>query len=405
MARSLSLVGAMPEPEEARPRFAIAGKGFRPFFLLAAVFAALIVPIWLFIVGGALAPGTYLDAWSWHAHEMIFGYAVAVIAGFLLTAVGNWTQRETVVGTPLLLLAGLWLLGRVVMAVAAMLPRGVPALVDLAFLPLLGVVLARPLVATRNRRNFVMLAVVAALFAANLAMHLTALGVLPHGTGRRAYLVAIDVIVFLILAIAGRIMPMFTRNATGVSTIVSSAKLDRATLLSAAGLVAVDLVWPETTPASIVALAVGLLAAARAARWGAMHTARHPLLWILFVGYAWIPAGLLLRALPLVGLPVWSSLSLHALTAGSIGCMTLGMMARVALGHSGRPLVPSPAMTWSFAAMALAGITRVLVPLVAMPWYLTTLSITGALWTLAFLIYVVVYAPVLTLPRIDGKPG
>ena len=140
-------------------------------------------------------------------------------------------------------------------------------------------------------------------------------------------------------------------------------------------------------------------------RWGALHTARHPLLWILFVGYAWIPVGLVLRALPLAGLPVWSSLATHALTAGSIGCMTLGMMARVALGHTGRQITAGPAMTWSFAAMVAAGLTRVFVPLVAMQWYFAALVTTGALWTLAFLIYVIAYTPLLTSPRIDGKAG
>jgi uncharacterized protein involved in response to NO len=164
-------------------------------------------------------------------------------------------------------------------------------------------------------------------------------------------------------------------------------------------------VWPDTKPAYAAAGVLGILAVARAARWGSVHTARVPLLWILHVGYAWIPIGLLLRAMPLVGVPVWGSLATHAFTVGAIGALTLGMMARVALGHTGRMLTPSPAMTWAFGAITLAAVARVFVPLVAIEWHFIALLVAGSLWTLAFVIYLVVYTPVLSAPRVDGKPG
>src|SRR5262249_50293244 len=158
--------------------------------------------------------------------------------------------------------------------------------------------------------------------------------VAPPGSARRGCLVAVDVVMFLILVITGRVLPMFTRNATGLTTIGSSAPLERLTAIAAAALIVVDIGWPETKASTAFAGVVAVITIARAARWGTLHTARHPLLWVLHVGYAWIPIGLLLRALSVVGVSIWSSLATHALTLGAIGALTLGMMARVALGHS-----------------------------------------------------------------------
>ena len=400
----LPLHNAMPEPS-TRPRFALAAKGFRPFFFAASTFAVLIVPIWLAIVDGLLAPSAYLDPQNWHAHEMIFGYTVAVIAGFLLTAVANWTRRETVVGAPLIALVSLWCAGRIAMATAAILPYGVAAVLDLAFLPMLAVAIGRPLVEARNWRNLVMLAVVLALFACNVAVHLGALGLASITVPHRACMVAVDIVTLLILVFTGRVLPMFTRNATGNTHIVSAPRLDAATVAGAIAVVLVDVVEPETSVARAFAGLLAILAIARAARWGTRHVARHPLLWVLHVAYAWIPLGLLLRALPLFGVTVWSSPATHALTVGAIGAATLGMMSRVSLGHTGRPLAAPAATTWSFAAITLSAVVRVFVPLFAIAWHFDALIISGALWTIAFAIFLIVYVPVLFSPRIDGKAG
>jgi uncharacterized protein involved in response to NO len=404
MHRTLPLHGALPEPAK-RPALAVASKGFRPFFLLAAGFASLVVPIWLLVVSGAVAPVAYLDPASWHAHEMVFGYATAVVAGFLLTAVGNWTQRETLVGAPLLALAALWVLGRAAIPLAPVLPRGGAAAVDVAFLPALLVAVARPLVAARDRRNFVIVAALGALAAANAVVHLDALGLAPLGAARHASLVAVDVIVLLIVVISGRIVPMFTRNATGVATIDSVPALDRLAVASTLVVTLVDAAVPETRTAAAASLVAALLTAARAWRWGTRHTAKHPLLWILHVGYAWVPVGFALRATALFGVPVLGSPATHALTVGAIGALTLGMMARVVLGHTGRALVAPRAMTWAFGAITAAAIVRVAVPLVALPWHFGALIVAGVLWSFAFGAYVVVYAPMLLRPRADGKAG
>jgi uncharacterized protein involved in response to NO len=400
----LPLAGALPEPT-SRPKLAFAAKGFRPFFLLAALFAIAIVPSWLLVLDGVLPASSYLDPIAWHAHEMIFGFAVAVIAGFLLTAVGNWTQRETLTGAPLLALSALWLLGRIAMISAGRLPRALPALIDLAFLPLLIVVLARPLIASKNHRNLVMLAILGALFAANVVVHLQGLAVLPVGFARRACLTALDVVLLVILIIAGRVFPMFTRNATGATSIRSIAALDVATVSAMALLTLLDGFSAQTSLAAYAAGGVGVLAAARALHWGAQHSLRQPLLWILHAGYAWLVLGLLLRVVSALDSAVSSSLATHVLTVGAVGSLTLGMMARVALGHTGRPLIVAPAMVWGFAAINGAAIARALALLVAPRWYLALLMAAGALWTLAFVLFVVVYAPLLTKPRLDGKAG
>jgi uncharacterized protein involved in response to NO len=403
MARSLALSTDLPEPPVPH-RIALAGKGFRVFFLLSAIFAMVIIPSWLLILRGILPAGTYLDPITWHAHEMIFGYTTAVIAGFLLTAVGNWTGRETLVGDRLLALATLWLFGRISMAATSWLPRGVPAVVDLAFLPILMAALARPLIATGQRRHFVVIGVLAALVGANLVVHLEALGVVPLGLARRACLTAVDVVLVLILIILGRVLPMFSRNATQIASIRSNVALDVACVGS---MVLLTFGTAFSFPTLVLRWASALtaiLALARAWHWGARYALRQPLLWILHAGNVWLMLGLALRALPASN-ALESSLALHALTAGAIGSLTIGMMARVALGHTGRMLTTGRAMTWAFVSIQAAAFARVFVPLLAASWYAAGLWVGGALWMVGFGIYVVVYAPILSSPRVDGKAG
>jgi uncharacterized protein involved in response to NO len=398
------MVGELPAPATP-PRFAIASKGFRPFFLLAALFATAIVPVWLLVLGGAVRAGGYFDATAWHAHEMVFGFAVAVIAGFLLTAVGNWTQRETAIGAPLLALAALWIAGRAAVLVGATLPRGVPLIVDGAFLPALAAVLARPLVAAKSRRNFVMLGLLGVLCAANVVAHLGALGVLSPGAARHASLVGVDVVVLVILVMAGRVFPMFTRNATGVASIRSRPYLDVATIAGMAVVTVLDAAAPSAKALAAVCAVVGVLAVARAWSWGARPALRQSILWILHAGHAWVAVGLFARALAVLDPAIPASAGVHAWTVGAIGATTLGMMARVSLGHSGRPIRPAPAVAWAFVAVTGAAVARVAVPIVAPAWTFPGLIAAGSLWTIAFAIYVLVYAPILMSPRADGRPG
>jgi uncharacterized protein involved in response to NO len=390
---------------KTKPSLALANKGFRPFFLLAAVFAIAIVPLWLLVLNGTLATTAYLDGGSWHAHEMIFGFVAAVVAGFLLTAVGNWTQRETAVGGPLLALAGLWLAGRVAMALSSWLPPLLTAFVDSAFLPALLVVLARPIVAAKNRRNFVVLAIVAAFSLVNVIMHLAALDVVPAGSARQASLVGVDLVLLLITVIAGRVLPMFTRNATGVASIRSVPWLDALTIGAMVGVTLLDTFAPAKPAGAVLSGVAGVLAASRAVHWGMRHSFKQPLVWILHVGIAWLVMGLTLRGVVELSGVGAASLATHALTVGAIGSLTLGMMARVALGHTGRVLVAAPAITMAFIAINLAASARVLMPFLVPHWYFATLVAAGVLWVIAFGAFLMVYAPILLRPRFDGKPG
>jgi uncharacterized protein involved in response to NO len=399
---SLPLLGRAPSPAASIPP--IIAKGFRPFFLLAGAFAALILPVWLFTLAGVVAPARYLDAMTWHGHEMVFGFAIAVIAGFLLTAVGNWTGRETLVGRPLLGACAVWLAGRLAMAAPGALPRGIAAAIDLAFLPVLVIAIARPLAATKNRRNFVMVAVLTVMWVADLAIHLEALGVLS-GWSRRALLFAVDVIVLLMIVIAGRVLPMFTKNATSVASVRGRPALDQAAILA---MVATALAGVGGADARLVggmAAVTAALVVLRAWTWGTAHTARVPLLWILHAGHLWIAIGLGLRAAAAFTSAVPPAVATHALTVGAVGALTLGMMSRVLLGHTGRALVSSPTMIASFVLVTLAALVRVAGPLVDSAAYRASVFVAGGLWTAAFALFVLLSAPVVVARRVDGKTG
>lgn len=402
--RTLPLFGSGPAPTSA-PGHAIVAKGFRPFFLLAAIFAGLAMPAWSLALTGRFHAPSYLDPISWHAHEMVFGFTAAVIAGFLLTAVGNWTQRETATGSALAGLVALWGAGRLAIGLADRLPAWTVAAVDLSFVPALALAIGRPIVLARNRRNVVVVLAVLVFWSANLAMHLDALGLVP-GLRHRAALVAIDVVVLFMVLITGRVVAMFTRNATSDPRCRSLAWADRAAAVAVACVTVVDAA-DATAPAvkAPVFIVASLLVAGRAVHWGAGRTLRNPLLWILHVGHAWIIVGLALRAAAALTLALPDSLGMHAITAGAIGGLSLGMMARVTLGHTGRPLVLPARFSLAFGAVTVAALGRVAAPLLPPSAQLGVLVTSAMTWALAFASYAAVFAPILLAPRADGKPG
>lgn len=400
MHRSL----AFQSPPSAQSGSAVLAKGFRPFFLLAAAYAAMTMPLWLLVYVGALASPTYLAPMTLHAHEMVFGFGGAVVAGFLLTAVGNWTKRETATGGALAGLCALWAAGRVALLASSVLSPTLVALVDLAFVPALTVAVARPLVAAKNRRNFVILVVMGALFVANLCVHLDALGLAP-GWQRRGCLLGVDVLVLLMVIIGGRVIPMFTRNATGVAAVRSVPALDVVAIVSTALLLFLDVTLQAGALVAVAAGVAGLANAVRTTTWGARYAGRERLLLILHIGYAWIPFGLLLRASALFTSAVPSAIATHALTAGAIGSLTLGMMARVALGHTGRPLAASKWLRTAFALVSLSAVVRVTGPVFFAESVRAAMILAGALWTAAFTIYGLTFGPILISHRVDGRAG
>lgn len=378
-------------------------KGFRPFFLGAALLAALDMGLWLLFVAGGAAPLGTFDPTFWHAHELVFGFGVAVVAGFLLTAVANWTGRETLVGRPLGALVALWLAARIAFVVPA-LPPVLVSVLDLVFLPALAVAIARPIITTRNRRNYVMLAVLTLLFVLNLLMHLDLYG-RSFIDRRHAALLTIDVLMFLIAFMAARIFPMFTRNATGVASIHNIVVLDRLALAALGAVVLTSAIAPATTVVAVVSLLAAALLVARSAPWGFTAALRDPLLWVLHAGHLFIVIGLVLRALSIFTSTIPEVAATHALTVGALGLTTLGMMARVALGHTGRKLIAPRPASIAFALVLAAALARTIGAIVEPPTSRHSAMLAGALWSLAFLLYAVSYARILLSRRADNKPG
>ncbi len=372
---------------------AFLAKGFRPFFFLASAYAALSLPLWVLSLSGHLAVNTRFIAPYWHAHEMVFGFALAVIAGFLLTAVANWTGRETATGLPLALLALLWIAGRVAVLAGDLLPGRLAAGIDLAFIPSLAIALARPIINTKNRRNYGFLGLLALLFSANSMMHAGALA-----KGSR---LGVELVVVMIVVITGRVLPMFTKNTTRLEHIRSHPLLDRAAIGATVLLALADVGGVDETWTDRLALVAGIFVLARMLHWGGRHTLRHPLLWILHAACGFVGLGLLLRFF----VPWSPSTWLHALTAGGIGLATLGMMARVALGHTGRMLVPPKLVVVAFWLCLLAALIRVFGPLAGSAIYLPAMILSGSAFALAFALYLVAYAPMLSAVRVDGRPG
>ncbi len=393
----------MPHPAgRTEPRTALLALGFRPFFLLAGLAALVLVALWLVQWSGWLAPSPYYGLIGWHAHEMLFGYTAAVIAGFLLTAVRNWTGQPTPTGMPLGLLALLWLLARVLPFVSA--PPPLIAAVDLAFLPLVALGLAGPLFRGTNKVNRVMLVLLALMSLANLMVHAEALGA-GAGWARHGQDLMLDLVLVLILMVGGRVMPFFTEMAVQGAVPVRHRAIEIATFAGAVALLVADLLLGRGHPvAGVVALLLGLVQAMRVAGWHDARLWRLPMLWVLYTGYGWIVLSLLLRALAAFDL-FPASPALHAFTAGGIGVLTLGMMARVALGHTGRAIEPAAATALAFVLVNLATALRVFgpwaLPQVATWW----IDAAGALWMSAFALFLAVYLPILWRPRLDGRPG
>ncbi|MBL1264413.1 NnrS family protein [Candidatus Methylomicrobium oryzae] len=382
------------------PLFAL---GFRAFFALAGLSALLLIVLWNAIYNGKLSGANYFGNVNWHAHEMLLGYSAAVIAGFLLTAVKTWTERWTLTGSPLAALCLLWLYGRIVPFYAGLLPDPVIAVIDFAFLPALAYQVAKPILATREYRNLVFIVILLILTLANGLIHTGILASHPDLTWLGMQL-AVATIVLLILVIAGRVFPFFTeRGLPGVRVdtnhlyeygAVGSAVLVYGLLLAGVG-------------GTLLAVASGLAVLCNLARvwgWYVQRIWYVPLLWVLYAGYGWIILGFGLTALSAYGL-VQPSLSLHAFTVGGIGVLTLGMMARVSLGHTGRALRASNAMAIGFILLNIAALIRVLLPIALPDWYGTLVYLSMLFWLAAFALFVYVYSPILTSPRIDGLKG
>ena len=385
----------------------VLGYGFRPFFLAAGLAALVLVPWWAasFTLGVPLP--TSWPPMLWHSHEMVFGFIAAAIAGFLLTAVPSWTGQKGFAGRPLLLLSALWVAARLMIASASYWPPVLTAAVDLTFLPSLAALIVRPLLRSQNR-NTPLLLVLGLLWVADLIFHVALIRHDPP-LALHAILVAIDVVLVLVTVIGGRIVPAFTAAALrpmGLQGEVASRTF--LTIAAVAGMVGVtlgDVFAPEGHLAGVLAGIAAVIQAWRLTQWGAHKTLRQPIVWILHLAYLWLPVGLGLKAVALLNGAAFSAFWLHALSIGVLSTMILAVMTRASLGHTGRPLVVHPVTTASYFLLAGAALIRVFGLATLKVSYPMVVAGAAFLWTAAFLLFVVVYAPILCRPRADGRSG
>jgi len=391
---------------------ALWGRAFRPFFLGLALQGALVVPFWACVWLAAVpAPSWLVPIW-WHGHEMVFGFIAAAIAGFLLTASPVWSGGPALVGRPLAALFALWVLGRIAFVSAGLLPAGVVALVDVAFLPLVAGVVVRTLRGSGQMHNYGVAGIVAVLALANAAMHAEALG-WTSGLAPRALRFAVDVVALLLVVISGRITPAFTRNglrmAGSEAVVVVRPQLAQATIGLVASMALVRLVLGPGVASGTLSGLAGLGMLVQLVGWRSWAVRRDPLLWSLHAGAAWLGVGLLLVGCSDAGLfRLAPSAGLHALTAGAMGSSILAVITRVSLGHTGRPLVLPSGIVACYALVHLAALLRVVASLsggFSGAAYHALLVTSALAWGLAFLGFLVRYTGILIQPRPDGRLG
>ncbi len=382
---------------------AVLSFGFRPFFLGASLWAALIVALWLPMLEGELTIPMALSPLDWHAHELLYGFLPAVVAGFLLTAVPNWTGRLPILGAPLLALFVLWAAGRVAVLASGLTGLGFAAAIDLSFLLTLIAVIAREIIAGNNIRNLRVLALVMLLSIGNAVFYLEAIFASGNGYGTR---IGIAAAVLLISLIGGRIIPSFTRNwlvrQEQGRLPVPFSRYDGITILAGAVALVAWVAAPLATFTALVLIIAGALHAGRLARWAGDRTSPELLVLVLHVGYAFVPIGFFLVALSIIAPDVLlPSAAVHGWTVGAIGLMTLAVMTRASLGHSGRELTASTATAALYAAILVAVVARLLAgfDVARMPM----LHLAAAGWVLAYGTFAAVYWPMLTKPRLRSS--
>ncbi len=368
--------------------------GFRPFFLGGALWSAVGVLLWVRQFFGEISLPVAMNVLDWHAHEMLYGYIAAVIAGFLLTAIPNWTGRLPVCGWPLAGLALLWLAGRAAIFMSATIGTLVAAAIDISFLAVLAAVALREIIAGRNWRNLRVLGVIGVLVLGNILWHVE---LLRSGAGSYGPRIAIAAVIGLITLVGGRIVPSFTHNwlvrMNPGRLPEPFSRFDAVAIV--AGVIALVL-WaalPSSPAVGLGLMMAGGLHVVRLARWAGDRTASDRLVLVLHVAYAFVPLGfLLLGAALLWPQAVAASAGLHAWTAGAVGLMTLAVMTRATLGHTGRPLAASPATQIIYLCALVAALARIAA---ALGGWTDLVHVAGLAWIAAFGGFVVIYGPLL----------
>jgi uncharacterized protein involved in response to NO len=381
--------------------------GFRPFFFFGAVHAALMLTLWVPWFLGVISLPSAFPPVAWHMHELLFGYVPAIVAGFLLTAVPNWTGRLPVVGWPLAGLFGLWVLGRLVIGGSAQIPPGLVTMLSLLFPAALAGVIAREIIRGKNWRNLKVLGGIAALLAAQALFHLE---IRRTGDAVYGHHLAVAATLVLIMIVGGRVVPSFTTNwlrreNPGPQPTPFNSFDKISTGFAVGGLAGwvISPAFPSAAPGfGVVLLMAGVLQLIRQARWQPHRTLAEPLVTVLHVGYFFVPLGFLLAGLALLqGLGTVATGATHSWTVGAIGMMTLAMMTRATRGHTGQSLTAPAGTVVIYVLMALAALARIWAAL--MPeWSEPLLSVAGIGWVGSFGLFAILYGPLLLFPRKDG---
>ncbi|MBV7485531.1 NnrS family protein [Bordetella sp. BOR01] len=391
------------EPQQPPPSgWALFALGFRPFYLGGAIFAALAIAIWAAQLAGVVPPpaGSMGLALLWHAHEMVFGFAAVIVVGFLFTAGRAWTGVETPAGGALAALTALWLAGRLAMWFA---PPPLAALLDGLFLPLAALAFTRVLMRAGNRRNYPIALALWVYAALNLAYHAYAWQG-DAALALRACVAGLALPVLFVTVIGARVLPMFTTNAVPGFRLKAHPRLGKPIVAATiAALVAWVLAAPGWVVAPLSAL-TGVLLAVRVAGWRGYAVGNRPILWILHLAYAWLPAGFLLLAASALGW-VMPGVAEHAFAVGVVGTAIIAMITRTALGHTGRRLVAGRSEVAAYWLIVVATLLRVGGPLLWPAGYLHWVYGAALCWVIGFALYALTYAPRLARPRVDGKPG
>ena len=385
------------EPAHMQPKLSLFRLGFRPFFLFGSLFSMISLAFWILSIKGDISFTPHGNILWWHGHEMIFGFVSAIIVGFLLTAVQNWTGRPGLKGAPLIGLFAVWLIARILLLNNNWGTLEFAAIIDLLFLPLSAIVMAKAVIPVKQWRNFGFVPILLILTIANACSYYGLFTNQPEVITASLH-AAVVVITVVIAMIGGRVIPFFTDRASGWERKPSIDLLEKATFVSLFLLV-LSLLLQLDLASRVLFLASGLILLVRWNRWGWKHTFKVPLLWSLHFSYLFIPVGLILLA---TNLP--SSVGLHAITVGGMGGMILAMMARVSLGHTGRKLEPPKSVILGFGLVILSALCRIFANLLP-SFYPQLLGLAVILWLLAFSAFVIYYGPLLCKARADGRPG
>jgi len=398
-------ISDLQQEQQITPLFRL---GFRPFFFSGALFSVIALVLWILILKGVAPLQPFGSGYWWHIHEMVFGFACAIVAGFLLTAVKNWTGSRGIYGIKLIMLFTVWLTGRLVMLFPELLGNNLSSLIDLSFIPLTTFFVAQPIIKVKQYRNLFFIPLLTLFTLANLEMHLAIYYPNSVSVTISGYS-SVMLIIFLMSVMAGRVLPMFTANGTGTQKVMPIKSLEIVTngslALAMFSLVLQPLIGFNKTVFAIILI---IAAIAQAMRWFRLRpwiTLGVPLLWSFHFAILFVWFGLLILGLSYLQVEVAVNHVWHLLTIGGIGGIILAMISRVSLGHTGRSLEPPKVMSLAFFMISLAALIRVFGPLLAPEKTLIFYDISAFCWIIAFGAFVIKYGPMLWSARADNHPG